>query len=425
MNRAKHYDPILFGLTALVTLLGLLFILDAGYARSLAEGRGYLPKEFTQQLMFLGFSGVAYWIVARFHAERWLKAAGIIWFLSLASLIAVEVVGTTMNGATRWLALGPIKIQPAEFVKLSTVLYLAAYFATRPALTTEKYRDWGAYLDANFGAIVRRYMPSIWVGLAFYLIEKEPDLGTGAMVAVIAFTMFFAGGISKRSIAICVGIALMGILFTIYKQPYRLDRITNHADRWSLRNVDDIGFQTVQSELGMANGALVGVGPGAGRSKHVMPATTTDFVMATVGEEFGLLGCLLVLGLIGGLVWRTMYLAAKADSQFKMLVLYGVAAWIGIQTCVNMMMANGFLPAIGIPLPFISSGGSSLFALWMAIGICQAMLLPVPVKEERRAPSRYRWGNGGARVSRPRSGQAGTRPGGGAQVPRVVARPRR
>ncbi len=425
MNQAKHFDRILLGLACLTTLLGLLFILDAGYARSLAEGKGYLPKEFTQQVLFLGFSGVAYWIVSRFHAEKWLRASKCIWFLSVASLIAVELVGTTMNGATRWLTFGPINVQPAEFVKLSTVLYLAAYFATRPPFPSKKYKDWGAYLDANLVTLAKRYLPALWVALAFVLIEMEPDLGTGAIVAASALAMFYAGGVSKRSLAICAAIGMIGVVFTINQQPYRLDRITNHAHRWDMRNVDDIGYQTVQSELGMANGALIGVGPGAGRSKHVMPATTTDFVMATVGEEFGLLGSLTILGLIGGLVWRLLYLAARVDSQFKMLVLYGVAAWIGVQSCVNVMMANGFLPAIGIPLPFISSGGSSLFALWLALGVCQAMLLPIPVKEEKRAVSRNRWRNGRARVSSPRGGQAGPRARSGSSVPRIVTGPRR
>jgi cell division protein FtsW len=425
VKRENRYDPILLGLTVLATVLGLLFILDAGYARSLAEGRGYFPKEFTQQLLFLVVSVGAYWFVSRFHADKWLKASKVIWFISLAALIAVEFVGVTMNGATRWLAFGPVKVQPAEFAKLATVLYLAAYFATRPPLSTQKYKDWGQYLDTNFVPLVKRYLPAVWVGLAFVLIEKEPDLGTGAIVAATALAMFYAGGISKRSLMLCGAIAIGGVLFTVQQQPYRLDRITNHAQRWDLKHVDDIGYQTVQSELGMANGALLGVGPGAGRSKHVMPATTTDFVMATVGEEFGLLGCLVVLGVLGGLVTRLLVLAGRADSQFKMLVLYGVGAWIGVQACVNVMMANGFLPAIGIPLPFISSGGSSLLAMWLAIGVCQAMLLPVPVKEEKVAPSRHRWGNGRARVSRTRSSQARKSSRGGAPVPRVTAGPRR
>ena len=425
MNRAKYYDPVLFGLTVLATVLGLAFIFDAGYARSLSKGNGYIPGEFRQQMIYFAAGLIGYWVVVRFHAEQWVKASKIIWLFSLVLLVAVEFVGTTLNGATRWINLGPINLQPAEFAKLATVMYLAGCFAERPEWPTKKYKHWSAWLDATLVPKLTRCAPGIWVLLAIVLIEKEPDLGTAAVVAATAFAMFFAGGVSKKSIAACCCLGIFGAGLMIWKQPYRLDRIVNHNHRWDMKNVDDIGFQTVQSELGMATGAVLGVGPGAGRSKHIMPATTTDFVMATVGEEFGLVGALLVLGSLGALVWRLLTLARKVEKRFQMLVLFGVAAWIGIQSTVNFMMANGTLPAIGIPLPFISSGGSSLVALWLALGVCQSMLLPIPKKEEKKiAPSRQRWGNGGTRVSRARSGS--TRPGAGrgTPVPRIPAGPR-
>src|SRR5262249_2869093 len=140
---------------------------------------------------------------------------------------------------------------------------------------------------------------------------------------------------------------------------------------------------------------------GAGRAKHVIPATTTDFIMATIGEEFGLLGSLVVIGLIATLVWRLFWLAQRANTKFAMLVLGGVGTWIAVQACTNVMMANGFLPAIGIPLPFISSGGSSLISLWLAMGLCQSVLAPVPVPGEAElATGRDRWGHGRTRLSR-------------------------
>jgi len=151
--------------------------------------------------------------------------------------------------------------------------------------------------------------------------------------------------------------------------------------------MDDLGYQTVQSEAGMAAGNLVGVGIGAGRAKHVMPAATTDFIMATISEETGLLGSFVVLGVIGIVVSRLWTLSLKATDKFSSLVLGGTAAWIGVQSTVNVMMANGFFPAIGIPLPFVSSGGSSLVALWAALGLCQA-LAPQRVPVEARDAAR-------------------------------------
>lgn len=192
---------------------------------------------------------------------------------------------------------------------------------------------------------------------------------------------------------------LFGGGLMVTKEAYRMDRINNHVTRWDAGNVDDTGFQTCQSELAMASGAFTGVGFGNGRAKHILPATTTDFVMATVGEELGVLGPLLMLGLMGGVTWRIWRLAKLAETRFAKLVLVGTAWWFVVQACTNLMMANATLPAIGIPFPFISSGGSSLLSIWLAIAICQVVAAPSSAKEGAYASGRDRWGNGRARLS--------------------------
>jgi cell division protein FtsW len=168
--------------------------------------------------------------------------------------------------------------------------------------------------------------------------------------------------------------------------------------------MDDTGYQTVQSEIALASGGPIGVGPGAGRAKQVLPAATTDFILATIGEEFGLFGVLLVLCVLGALVIRLFQLAANAPNRFAGMVLVGVGSWIGFQTILNVMMVNATLPAIGVPLPFISSGGSSLVSLWLGVGLCQAVLQPAPEPtaevEKKGAPNRNRWRNRRPRISR-------------------------
>jgi cell division protein FtsW len=206
------------------------------------------------------------------------------------------------------------------------------------------------------------------------VVEKEPDLGTAAIIAVTGFAMFVPGGVSKRSLAAAVVLAVSGCWLMIKHEPYRLERIENHIQRWSPKNVDDTSYQTVQSELAMATGGVTGIGVGNGRAKQVIPATTTDFIWATLAEEFGLAGSLVVLAVIAAFVWRLLQQSSRAPSRFGSLVLFGLGAWIGIQACVNVMMANGFLPAIGIPGPFLSSGGSGLIALWCAVGLSQSVL---------------------------------------------------
>jgi len=406
MNPARRlHDPVLFGLALLLTALGMLFIFDAGYARALRDGKGTIPREFAMQIPFLIVGLVLALGIAGINQIKWKRWSKGFFFLGMLALIAVEIphVGFEMSGAHRWIKIGPLLLQPAEFFKIAAVLYLAGVFADRKPWPKKlpPFRDLAAKLDATAIPKLKRCLPALWVLIGIVLIEKEPDLGTAGIVTVTMFALFILGGVSRTSLALAVVLAVVGCWVMVKAQPYRMDRIVNHAQRWDPENVDDVGYQTVQSELAMASGGYVGVGIGAGRAKHVIPATTTDFIMATVGEEFGLLGSMVVIGLIGALVLRLFWLAARAHTKFAALVLSGVGTWIGVQACTNVMMANGFLPAIGIPLPFISSGGSSLISLWLAMGLCQAMLAPVPVsKEADVATGRDRWGHGRARLSR-------------------------
>ncbi|HWD38668.1 MAG TPA: FtsW/RodA/SpoVE family cell cycle protein [Fimbriimonas sp.] len=389
MNRtSKFIDPGLFFLALLATALGLFFIFDAGYPRSIGLNRGMWPPEFKNQLTFLVPSLIACMLCARVRPETWQKVSKPIWLVVLAMLGLIFKLGVEMNGAKRWLGVGPALIQPAELAKLAAVLYLAGVFAERkpwPA-NLKPRRDWVHWMDTIAIPKLRRAFPGILILFAAVLIDKEPDLGTAAVMAVAAFALFIPGGVSKKSLIAAVLVAVCGSWALVKQEPYRLERIRNHIERWRPDNVDDTSYQTVQSELAMASGGLFGVGVGNGRAKHVIPATTTDFILATIAEEFGLVGALGVLAVLAAIVWRLLRLSAKAPTKFGRLVLFGFASWFGIQACVNVMMANGFLPAIGIPLPFISSGGSSLLTLWCAVGVAQSVCrAPSPAKEKQAA----------------------------------------
>jgi cell division protein FtsW len=402
----------LFGLALLATLVGLVLIFDAGYARSLMNGRGVIPREFLTQALFTPVAIALAAFASRFTPEALKRFSTPLWVLTLLSLVLVLVpgLGVEMGGAQRWLKLGPLTVQPAEFAKLFGILFVAGIFAGRPLWPKRipRRRDFVHWLETiaipKFGRIVPALLILVGVGL----IEAEPDLGTAAVVAFVAFAMFCVGGASKRSILVGIAIAVAGAFFMVHQQPYRLERVTSHAARWSVENMDDIGFQTVQSEMAIASGGILGTGIGSGRAKHILPATTTDFIYATVGEEFGLVGAMLLLGLLAALTLRLMVLATRAPTPYGALVLFGVGCWIGLQSTVNVMMANGTFPAIGLPMPFISSGGSSLVALWLAIGASQAALAPARAPSEvegqkektRRASHRNRWRNRRARLSR-------------------------
>ncbi len=406
-RRSKNFkvlDPVLMFLGLLATAIGLLVIFDAGFARSMQTQRGVVPREFLSQLAFLPIAIAASVLLSSVSQDKWLKWSKPLWLITVVLLLAVMVPNLryAMNGATRWIKIGPLVLQPAEFAKITSILYIAGVFATRKPWSKllkppKHFADW---LDRFAVPKLSRVLPAIWILSSVVVIAKEPDLGTAAIIAVTAFAIFAVGGASTKSLLLSVGIALVGVVVLIKMEPYRVARFENHNSRWSNENMDDTGYQLVQSEVAMASGGATGVGIGAGRAKHVLPATTTDFIMATVGEEFGLLGSLMVLGVLGAIVLRLIQLAAKAKTPFAKYVLCGVASWFAIQTCVNVMMANGSLPAIGIPLPFISSGGSSLIALWIALGLCQSVLAPRVEKEASSAASNHRWGHRRPRFSR-------------------------
>lgn len=373
-----YSDSILFGLGILATLMGAFFIFDAGYPRSIQFGHGTIPKEFKGQLIYFMVALLIYKISSKIPVVFWKKWVNLIFGIGFLSLILVEVpkIGFEMNGARRWIGFGPFSIQPAEFMKVAVILYLAAFFVKKNAAGQKRrhFKNWGEWVDYVAIPRFKQIIPVLWVLLSVYLIEKEPDLGTAAIVISSVFILIVLSGISWKSILKTAFAGMLGVVFLVTRQPYRLDRIYNHHSRWSADMMNDLGYQTVQAETAMAGGGVFGVGIGSGRAKHMLPAATTDFIMATIVEEFGLFGALCVILVLGFLTFRLIYLGLRLEDKFGQLFIFGLAAWIGIQTCVNILMANGALPAIGIPLPFMSSGGSSLLALWLGLGIAQSFI---------------------------------------------------
>lgn len=403
-NGLKRFDPYVLIWALVASVVGLLVVFDAGYARSMASGKGPIPREFIVQGISLLVSLVVGIYAANARVQKVFQSAKGWWWLTLVLLVGVMVphIGYEMNGAHRWYKLGPFTFQPAEFAKLTSILYVAAilhHWKAWPA-KLPKCRTWTSKFESIWIPKLRRLWPAGVVLLAVGFIAIEPDLGTGAIVAAIAWTMFAVGGVSRKSLLWVSIVGLAGCWLVVRMEPYRMERIENHQHRWDIDHVDDTGFQTVQSELAGAAGKWIGVGVGAGRAKHVMPAATTDFVTSTVAEEFGFLGWCLIVAPIAALSVRLLQLAPTAPTKFGRLVCIGTGAWIAVQSVVNIMMANGTLPAIGVPLPFISSGGSSLIAIWLALGVSQAAMQPILVKKEGAVEAdRHRWRHGRTRFS--------------------------
>lgn len=397
-------DPLLFWLNVLATLIGLLFIYDAGFPRTIEKSRGVIPTEFRTQVISLIVAVLVFLLVSRASIAGLRRYAQLWWLISFITLFLVfaPIVGFTMNGAARWIGIGRPIVQPAEFAKVFAIVFLAAVFADRKKWprNIKKPAHWALRFDSIYVPKLIRAIPAIWVLAAVVAIEREPDLGTASVLGFILFVMMWVGGVSMKSMTAAVALCSIGVASLAFSHSYRVERIQLHQHRWDLANMDDVGYQTVQSEIGLAEGGLFGVGIGPGRTKHMIPAPTTDFIMATVGEETGLVGAAGILALMGAIVWRLFYLAKRAPTQFGSLVLVGIGAWIAIQAGVNALMANGAIFAIGIPMPYISSGGSSLVALWLAMAIAQVAMKPAPQKEEVVEADRDRRGYGRARLSR-------------------------
>jgi len=392
----RNGDAPLAFMCLIAAALGVYFVADAGYPLAMKSGDGF--KFGRSQLVWLVIAVGTYFLCARITDRRWMILGNLLFLCSLVGCVIVLVpgIGTEINNARRWLAMPgfrSLSIQPAEFFKLGAVLFVAWLLEKAPSKPRfrAKPTPWPDRL--------MKLAPFALVVVGALLIEREPDLGTAMTVVGILVAMLWVGGVSLKVMGGLVASCALAALVMVYLQPYRWSRIVAHENRWSAEHASEVGFQPVRSELGIGTGGLTGVGPGMGVTKHSLPAATTDFIFTTVAEEFGFIGALSILALLGGITGRLIYLSLHAPTRYAALVFAGCAAWIGGQTVLNVLMVTGIIPPVGIPLPFISMGGSSLIALAIGIGAVQA--LSKPGKEDTQdAASGMRWRHRRSRVSR-------------------------
>jgi len=382
MKRNGSPDYLLYAAAVVATLFGLIAIWDAGYAESAAQG-AMIPSGLFGQVAF-GVVGIcSAYFLGKLAPAKLKKMVWPIMVVTIILLVGVLILGKEVNGATRWYRFGKFSFQPSEVAKVSCVLFIAAGFAGLKPWVQPKVRGFGDWIGkVGFEKVVRAW-PMLPIMVVFGLIELQPDLKTAMVILVTSGFMLWAAGVSRKSFAI-LGVCLVVLAgAAIIDKPYRMTRLLSHSDRWSDSKIDSIGYQTTQSETALAMGGVLGKGFGQGRAKYTLPEPTSDFVLATIGEEAGLIGSLLVIGLLGFIVFRLYNHGMQRIDRFEKLFLVGVSCWIGIQTIANVLVANGAVPVMGVPLPFFSAGGSSLFALWLAIGVSQAMISSPNVRIEQ------------------------------------------
>jgi cell division protein FtsW len=388
-----------YHLLVLVTLalvaFGLVMVYSASSARATLAADDpayYLKRQALYALV--GLAGLAF--LSRFDFRRLRYVVLPLLAVSLTLLVAVLAVGTPVNGARRWLSLGPATLQPSELAKLALALWLAAYLARRPA-------------PQSLGELLRPI--GLVVGLASALILVEPDLGTAIAIAVMAAAVLAVAG---TRLAVLVGGAAVGVvvvLAAIWIEPYRRERVLAFLDPW--QDPEHSGFQAVQAMIALGSGGLFGVGLGESVQKvYYLPESSTDMIFAIVGEELGLLGAFAVVAAFAVFGYAGFNVALRCGDPFGKLLAGGLTALVCGQAAVNISAVLGLAPLTGIPLPFVSYGGSSLVVGLASVGILLNIAVNDAADSRAEMPDRRR------RDRRPRPARARGR--GGAPRPRRV-----
>ncbi|HKU66795.1 MAG TPA: putative lipid II flippase FtsW [Candidatus Baltobacteraceae bacterium] len=348
-------DTLLFGAVASLFAIGLVMIFSASSAQAYADHHDtayYVKHQLIYLVAGLGLAYVAYRI-----DYRKLKAlAPYALVLCILSLLAVLVphVGVVVNGARRWIGAGMISLQPSEFAKLGLVLYLAAALAAR-----------GDKITSLSKGLFPLCVPVITIAVA---ILMEPDMGTASLIVFTAFAMFFAAGARIEHLLLILFVTVPPVILTILTSPYKRARIFAFIDPW--RDPQNTGFHIVQSLLALGSGGFMGVGLGESRAKFFyLPEQYTDFIFSVLGEELGLVGTVGVIVLFIVFVYRGIRIAIAAPDRFGFFLAAGCTAMIAIQAFVNIGVVTSSWPVTGVPLPFISFGGSSLIVSLVAVAL--------------------------------------------------------
>lgn len=349
-------DSVLGTVVFILIGIGLMMIASAGIAyANVRFGDEYYF--FKQQLYGLALGSVLLFVTSRLPYQTWQKLVLPIFLLALGLLVLVFIpgVGTTVYGAARWIELGPVSFQPSEVMKLAIILYLAAWLAKQGE---KKTRD-----------LFEGLIPFLFIlALVGFLIIKQPDTGTLGLIFIVALSIFFASGASLRHLLALVLGGVLFLAFLIKIAPYRMERflVFLNPEHDPLGS----GYQVTQALLAIGSGGLFGVGLGHSRQKfNYLPEPATDSIFAVLAEETGLIGASIVILLFLIFAWRGFGIAKRAPDVFGRLLAVGITSWVVFQAFINIAAISGLIPLTGIPLPFISFGGTALAVLMAAVGI--------------------------------------------------------
>jgi cell division protein FtsW len=359
MARRRHPHPIEHSIliTATLCLLaaGAVMVFSASSARTLLSGQGDGTSFMVKYVTYGAVGFVLMQLIARRGLDLVLKATVPLLAGAFVALLLVKVpgIGVSVNGARRWLGAGPIVFQPSEVMKLALVLYAAKLLAERPKIMRR---------PQNLGPL------ALVAGGAVLLVASQPDLGTALVISFTMAAMLVAAGMPIRWLGVAGGGGAMLVLMYAMTAPYRRDRLMTFLDPWA--HASDEGFQSVQGQIAIGSGGLFGRGLGESQQKNLfLPEAHTDFILAIVGEELGVVGICGLLFLYGLIAYAGLRVAKNARGTYAKLLAAGITSLFLCQAMLNVFTVLGLLPLTGVPLPFISYGSTNLIVLLVGMGV--------------------------------------------------------
>ena len=357
MKKEERRDPdyALILVTFLLLGIGLVMVFSASYIIA-DEGRGDPYYFLRRQALWIALGLVAMYIVSRVDYWKLRRLSLIFILLSFVLLTLIFTgLGTDMGTeAKRWLDLGLFTFQPAEFCKISFVIFAAAFMSSR-SIRIERF--WSS-----------SFIPLLLAGIAFVLVVMQPDLGNALILLAGTVVIILLAGMPFKHTLMLGLVSLPALVLITISKPYRLMRLFAFRDPWA--DPSGTGYHIIQSLYALGPGHLFGVGLGRSRQKlYYLPFPHNDFIFAVIGEELGFVGATVVLLLFFVLIWRGLKISLTAPDTFGSLLAAGITAMLALQVLINIGMVTGSLPVTGINLPFISAGGSSVFFNLFSLGI--------------------------------------------------------
>ena len=353
-SRGNGYRLLLL-VVIVLNAIGVVMVLSASHVQALRQ-YGSSWVFFKREVLWVAIAGAAMVGAARLDYRMWRRL--VVPLMSVAGglllLVLVPGIGVSVYGSSRWLRAGPVSVQPSELAKLALVVFIATLLSRR----------------ADDMADTRLTLRPVLVvlGVAVVLIMRQPDMGTTLVLCTIAFGMLFAAGTPLRPLSGVVAVGACLAYVAARLEPYRWARMSSFRDPFA--DAGNSGYQLAQSLIALSSGGLFGVGLGASRAKWAyLPNAHTDFIFSVIGEELGLLGAVLVVALFFAFAVLGVRTAVRAPDRFGMLLAAGITTWVTGQALLNIGVVTGLLPVTGVPLPFVSFGGSSLVVSMAATGI--------------------------------------------------------